>query len=125
MAAQRRVPLWRTALSGLLALLFLCAPARAATDFSYGAQARAAAGPGDIVLLYTGPSETEAEAKAAKLIAESITPAYVAYEAARKWDGKAPTHILGDAAIPFLNVDAPTKTDENRPTNGESRDENY
>lgn len=65
MAAQRRVPLWLTALSGLLALLFLCAPARAATDFSYGAQARAAAGPGDIVLLYTGPSETEAEAKAA------------------------------------------------------------
>ncbi len=70
-------------------------------------------------------ARAEAEAKAAKLIAESITPAYVAYEAARKWDGKAPTHILGDAAIPFLNVDAPTKTDESRPTNGESRDENY
>lgn len=44
----------------------------------------------------------EAQAKANKLLSESITPNLIQYEQARKWDGKLPTTTGG--AVPFLNV---------------------
>lgn len=48
--------------------------------------------------------KARAEAEAAKLVSESLTPAYVIYEAARKWDGKAPTHIIGGDVAPMLDI---------------------
>ena len=44
----------------------------------------------------------EAQAKANKLLSESITPSLIQYEQARRWDGKLPTTTGG--VVPFLNV---------------------
>jgi regulator of protease activity HflC (stomatin/prohibitin superfamily) len=44
----------------------------------------------------------EAQAKANKLLSESITPNLIQYEQARKWDGKLPSTTGG--VVPFLNV---------------------
>ena len=44
----------------------------------------------------------EAQAKANKLLSESITPNLIQYEQARRWDGKLPTTTGG--VVPFLNV---------------------
>ena len=41
-------------------------------------------------------AKAEAQAKANKLLSESITPTLVDYERAKKWDGKQPTHVLGN-----------------------------
>lgn len=46
----------------------------------------------------------QAQAEANRLLAESISPALVNYEAVRKWDGTLP-RFTGSGAIPFVNVD--------------------
>lgn len=45
----------------------------------------------------------EAQAKANKLLAESLTPEFVQYQAITKWDGMLP-RMTGEAAIPFVDV---------------------
>ena len=45
----------------------------------------------------------EAQAKANKLISQSITPVLVNYKAIEKWKGELPTYS-GGGAIPFINI---------------------
>lgn len=45
----------------------------------------------------------EAQAKANKILAESLTPEFVQYQAITKWDGVLPK-FTGSAAIPFIDV---------------------
>jgi len=46
----------------------------------------------------------ESQAKANKILAESLTPEFVNYQAILKWDGKLPT-MTGSNAVPFVKVD--------------------
>jgi regulator of protease activity HflC (stomatin/prohibitin superfamily) len=46
----------------------------------------------------------EAQAKANKILAESITTELVQYRALEKWDGKLPTTMVPGQATPFVNV---------------------
>ncbi len=49
----------------------------------------------------------EAEAKANREIAESLTQALIDYTYAQAWDGKLPTFMTGENGIvPFMNVDS-------------------
>ncbi len=45
----------------------------------------------------------ESQAKANKILAESLTPEFVQYQAIIKWDGKLPT-TNATGAMPFINV---------------------
>ena len=45
----------------------------------------------------------EAQAKANKLLAESLTTEFVQYQAITKWDGQLPK-MTGSAAVPFIDV---------------------
>jgi regulator of protease activity HflC (stomatin/prohibitin superfamily) len=45
----------------------------------------------------------ESQAKANKILAESLTPGFVQYQAILKWDGKLPK-VSGTTPIPFINV---------------------
>ena len=45
----------------------------------------------------------EAQAKANQILAQSLTPEFVQYQAITKWDGKLPT-MTGSAAVPFVDV---------------------
>lgn len=45
----------------------------------------------------------EAQAKANKVLAESLSPEFVQYQAITKWDGKLPT-MTGSSVIPFVDV---------------------
>jgi len=46
----------------------------------------------------------EAQAKANKILAESLTTEFVQYEALQKWDGKLPTTMVPGQATPFISV---------------------
>lgn len=46
----------------------------------------------------------ESQAKANKILAESLTPEFVQYQALLRWDGKLPT-FSGSDVMPFINVD--------------------
>ena len=48
--------------------------------------------------------KAEAEAEANKKLAESITKDLINYQYAQSWDGKLPTYMSGDSAVPVLNV---------------------
>lgn len=45
----------------------------------------------------------EAQAKANQLLADSLTPEFVQYQAITKWDGQLPK-MTGSAAVPFIDV---------------------
>jgi regulator of protease activity HflC (stomatin/prohibitin superfamily) len=45
----------------------------------------------------------ESQAKANKILADSLTPEFVSYQAILKWDGRLPTTSAG-GAIPFINI---------------------
>lgn len=45
----------------------------------------------------------ESQAKANKILAESLTPEFVSYQAILKWNGELP-RMTGSNAIPFVNV---------------------
>lgn len=45
----------------------------------------------------------ESQAKANKILAESLTPEFVSYQAILKWNGELP-RMTGNSAIPFINV---------------------
>lgn len=45
----------------------------------------------------------ESQAKANKILAESITPEFVQYQAILKWDGKLPK-MTGNGVLPFINI---------------------
>lgn len=45
----------------------------------------------------------ESQAKANKILADSLTPEFVQYQAILHWDGKLPT-MTGNTAIPFVTV---------------------
>jgi regulator of protease activity HflC (stomatin/prohibitin superfamily) len=45
----------------------------------------------------------EAQAKANEVLAKSLTPEFVQYQAITRWDGKLPT-MTGSSAIPFVDV---------------------
>lgn len=45
----------------------------------------------------------EAQAKANELLAQSLTPEFVQYQAITKWDGMLP-RMTGESAIPFIDV---------------------
>ena len=45
----------------------------------------------------------ESQAKANKILAESLTPEFVSYQAILRWDGKLPT-MTGTQALPFINI---------------------
>lgn len=45
----------------------------------------------------------ESQAKANKILAESLTPEFVQYQAIIKWDGQLP-RMTGSNAVPFINV---------------------
>lgn len=45
----------------------------------------------------------ESQAKANKILADSLTAEFVSYQAILRWDGKLPT-MTGTGAIPFINV---------------------
>jgi regulator of protease activity HflC (stomatin/prohibitin superfamily) len=45
----------------------------------------------------------DAQAKANKLLANSLTPEFVQYQAITKWDGQLPK-MTGSAAVPFIDV---------------------
>ena len=47
----------------------------------------------------------ESQAKANKILAESLTPEFVNYQAILRWDGKLPT-MTGTQALPFVNIKA-------------------
>lgn len=46
----------------------------------------------------------EAQAKANKILSESLTVEFVQYEALQKWDGKLPTTMVPGQATPFISV---------------------
>ena len=46
----------------------------------------------------------EAQAKANKVLAESITPEFIQYQALEKWNGVLPTTMLPNGSMPFVNV---------------------
>lgn len=50
--------------------------------------------------------KAEAEAEANQIVARSLTPALVQYEAIKRWDGNLPRFTGGNAPVPFINVDA-------------------
>lgn len=45
----------------------------------------------------------ESQAKANKILAESLTPEFVSYQAILKWNGKLP-QFTGNSALPFVNI---------------------
>lgn len=45
----------------------------------------------------------ESQAKANKILADSLTPEFVQYQAILKWDGQLPTTSAGNA-LPFINI---------------------
>jgi regulator of protease activity HflC (stomatin/prohibitin superfamily) len=45
----------------------------------------------------------ESQAKANKILSESLTASFVQYQAILKWDGKLPTYSGGNA-VPFINI---------------------
>lgn len=45
----------------------------------------------------------ESQAKANKILAESLTPGFVQYQAILKWDGKLPK-VSGTTPVPFINI---------------------
>jgi regulator of protease activity HflC (stomatin/prohibitin superfamily) len=49
----------------------------------------------------------EAQAKANRILAESITPQLIEYQRANRWDGKLPS-VTGAGAIPMMNMPIPT-----------------
>lgn len=51
--------------------------------------------------------KAEAEAKAIDLKNRSLasSPAIIEYTLAQQWDGKLPAQMLGNAAVPFINID--------------------
>lgn len=51
--------------------------------------------------------KAEAQAKANLVLAQSLTPTLVQYEALQRWDGKLPT-VNGGGALPFINVNTST-----------------
>lgn len=63
-------------------------------------QAKAVAqGLADAVLI-----KAEADAKANRILNDSLSPTLLQYEAMKKWDGKLPTVTGGDGAVPFIQV---------------------
>lgn len=48
----------------------------------------------------------KAQAEANKILAESLTPELVQYEALKMWNGVLP-HVVGGSTIPFVNVTPP------------------
>jgi len=46
----------------------------------------------------------EAQAKANKVLADSLTPEFVQYQAITKWNGTLPTHMIPNQTTPFINV---------------------
>jgi len=46
----------------------------------------------------------EAQAKANKVLAESLTPDFIQYQALEKWDGKLPTTMIPGQTTPFISV---------------------
>jgi regulator of protease activity HflC (stomatin/prohibitin superfamily) len=52
-------------------------------------------------------AEAEAQARANRLLAESITPTLVQYELAKKWNGQMPQ--VSGSAVPMLQMPAPLK----------------
>lgn len=73
-------------------------------------QVATAKGTADSLLL-----TAEAQAKANKILAESITPELVKYRALDKWDGVLPK-ITGGGATPFINMDDITNPSSAAPT---------
>lgn len=51
--------------------------------------------------------KADAQAKANLVLAQSLTPTLVQYEALQRWDGKLPT-VNGGGALPFINVNTST-----------------
>ncbi len=45
----------------------------------------------------------ESQAKANKILAESLTPEFVSYQAILKWNGELP-RMTGNAAVPFIDI---------------------
>ncbi len=45
----------------------------------------------------------ESQAKANKILADSLTPEFVRYQAILKWNGQLPT-LSGSGAVPFINI---------------------
>lgn len=52
-------------------------------------------------------AEAEAQAKANRLLAESITPTLVQYEMSKRWDGKMP--MVSGGAMPLLQLPTPQR----------------
>lgn len=48
--------------------------------------------------------EAEAQAKANKVLAASLTPEFVQYQALKQWDGKLPATMIPNAGVPFVPV---------------------
>lgn len=46
----------------------------------------------------------EAEATANKVIAESLTPAFLTFQAQRTWNGQLPQVMTSGSSVPFINV---------------------
>ena len=46
----------------------------------------------------------EAQAKANTILAQSITPEFIQYQALEKWDGKLPTTMVPGQATPFVSI---------------------
>lgn len=44
------------------------------------------------------------KAEANRILAASVTPELVQYQAVIKWDGKLPVTSLGGSAVPFIGV---------------------
>ena len=51
-------------------------------------------------------AEAEAQARANRLLAESITPTLVSYEIAKKWNGQMP-QVSGSGAVPMIQLPKP------------------
>lgn len=58
-----------------------------------------AGGRADSILL-----TAKAQAEANKIIAESLTPELVKFKALDKWDGRLPTTMLPNTAVPFVDI---------------------
>ena len=50
-------------------------------------------------------TRAESQAKANLLLARSITPVLVQYEAIKKWNGDLPKFVGGNGVIPMINID--------------------
>lgn len=58
-------------------------------------------------------NRAKGQAEAQRLVKQSLTPELLQKQAIEKWDGKFPTVMTGNGALPFINITTTPSTDNN------------